>query len=366
MLLRAGPAPLLHVGDRMWPAIRDGETVVVRTLGDDPLARGEVVLCCPGGIPDLLRVEHEGPGGVVLRADADPGPADVLPAEEILGRASLSRERPRGLARIVRRVVLDVREAVRGCPDAGGDAAETVRAKYDAQEPFYSAGGHEDLDPAMRRWVRSELRPGGRMLVAGSGTGRECFALAGEGFDVIGVDFAPAMIAASRREAERRGLAVEFIEADLRSMAAPDPPLDGVLFTYDVFSFIPDAGSRIRLLGRVREWLAPGGLVFLSARRVAGSYERLIFTIQWLSHRRRRALDWGASHTRWISSRGNMHRSFVQVFTSRMLRREVEEAGFRQGASLGGHVVLARRGGPVGRAARMASFPSRLGGREKR
>lgn len=53
----------------------------------------------------------------------------------------------------------------------------------------------------------------------GCGTGFLALELAQRGHRVTGVDFAPAMIAAARRKAAERGLAVRFEEADAEALA---------------------------------------------------------------------------------------------------------------------------------------------------
>jgi hypothetical protein len=118
-----------------------------------------------------------------------------------------------------------------------------------------------------------------------------------------------------------------------------------VYFTYDVYSFLPRAEDRIAVLARMEEWLAPGGVVFLSARRCGRPYEALILTLQWLARLRAGGVSapWGASHSRWIGADAAIHRSFVQVFTTGGLRREAEAAGFRMRPWRGNHCLLEKR-----------------------
>src|SRR5262249_19643051 len=112
--------------------------------------------------------------------------------------------------------------------------------------------------------------------------------------------------------------------------------VDAVVFTYDVYSFLPDREERVQVLAGMRAWLRPGGTVFLSARTVQSAWARSILTAQ----RVRWGTSFGASHTRWIASDGSLRRSFVQVFSGSRLRGEIESAGMRAGDLAGGHVVL--------------------------
>jgi len=152
-------------------------------------------------------------------------------------------------------------------------------------------------------------------------------------------------VQAARAEAERRGVATEFLLDDLRTCRQPDGSLAAIFFTYDVYSFVPGRIIRIALLRKMSRWLRPDGVVFLSARRFARAYDPMILTLQRAVGPGRRRGGWGESHTRWLAPDATMHRSFVQVFTHRAIRREVEEAGFLLGEWRGNHCLLAPRRG---------------------
>lgn len=347
LLLRGGsPVSVIYAGDRMEPAIPHGGRVVVDPArAVPPAGPGAVVLALPGGIPDLLRVESVGTGSWRLRADADDAPGIELAADALLGVARLPSRRIGARARRARRMRLDLHEALSGRPDPAPDPADTVRDKYDAQAPFYAGVESAAMTDALLSWVGERAAGGGRILVAGSGTGRECFVLAREGWDVAGVDFSSPMVELARKEAARLGLAATFTAADLRAHEEPRASLAAVYFTYDVYSFIPRAEDRIAVLARMAEWLAPGGVVFLSARRCVRPYERFILTLQHVARLRAggASAPWGASHSRWIGADAAIHRAFVQVFTMPVLRRETAAAGFRMRPWRGNHCLLEKR-----------------------
>jgi len=58
----------------------------------------------------------------------------------------------------------------------------------------------------------------GRAIDLGCGTGSNAVFLAERGFDVTGIDFAPAAIAKARRRAVKAGVAVRFLEDDLTAL----------------------------------------------------------------------------------------------------------------------------------------------------
>jgi SAM-dependent methyltransferase len=327
---------LVYAGDRMWPAIRHGQTVTLKPVGAEPPARGQVVLACPDGIPDLVRIDAVEPDGtLVLRADAEPGVSGRARGEEILAVADLAARPTRELARGVRRLLIELREA--WLPRGRDGGPESVRQKYDSQAPGYGAMEKQpNADREVLDHLRARVRPGGTVLVVGSGAGHECFALAEEGWRVRGIDFAPSMVRVARRGASERGLSIAFVEADLRTHREVDGSLDAVVFTYDVYSFIPDSAERVAALRAMCTWLAPGSEVLLSARIAGGAWERTVLSLRWLRCRG----AWGESHTRYIGMDGVLRRSFVQLFSNARLRREVERAGLRMGPRIGGHLSL--------------------------
>lgn len=106
----------------------------------------------------------------------------------------------------------------------------------------------------------AELPPG-RALDAGCGHGAETFWLAARGWRVTGVDFSAAALTHARAQAERLGLEVEWIEADLGAWAPPPAAYDLVACVFVHVADSVDAFVR-RLAGGV----APGGTLLLVGR----------------------------------------------------------------------------------------------------
>jgi len=331
-----GRAEVVYAGDRMWPAIRHRQTLVVLPVAGSPPADGDVVLTVDGGIPDVMRMRGEA-GAAAVTADADPGPPRAVTPREVLGRIEPA-PRKRVTSRSIARTWLDLVEAAAGSPDREDDPAATVLHKYDDQAVHYDRVESAELDPAFAARLVERIPRGARVLVAGSGAGREAFALERLGYVVSGVDFSPRMVEAAQAEALRRGSTATFVTADLRAHDEPAGSLSAVVFTYDVYSFVPGRGDREALLARVRRWLGEGGVVFLSARRVHRPWERVVLTLQWMARVARiRPGAWGDSHTRWLDASGTLRRSFVHVFTDRRLDCETRAAGFSRVGWEAGH-----------------------------
>jgi arsenite methyltransferase len=109
-----------------------------------------------------------------------------------------------------------------------------------------------------------EIRPGERVVDAGSGGGADSLIaarLVGRGGRVIGVDMTPEMLAAARRAATLAGLdTVEFRTGYLESLPVEDGWAD-VVISNGVLNLVPDKAAAVAEMHRV---LRPGGRVQLA------------------------------------------------------------------------------------------------------
>jgi len=324
LLVNRSQVEILYSGDRMWPSVPHGTRLRAERPPAGPLPRGTGVIAAVGGIPDLYRLREDRDGTVLLGCDSVPDESVRLMRNEVLAVIPLKPEPSSEMLRAGRRMLLDLREALHSPVWTLEDPAESVKEKYEYQAPFYAAS-HRGLGGSLSELILDRVPREGRILVIGSGSGSECFGLDALGYRVCGIDFSPANVELARASAARRAPRVEFRLADLRSHEEPPASCHSVLFTADVYSFIPRRGARVCALARLKRWLVPGGGVFLSARTVRTRYQRLILTLQWLRHRG----AWGDSHSRWITGEGALNRGFVHLFVERTLAREFREAGYR-------------------------------------
>jgi ubiquinone/menaquinone biosynthesis C-methylase UbiE len=121
--------------------------------------------------------------------------------------------------------------------------------------------GHSIRTPGERAaWDRIlalvlEALPGLAALDVGCGTGFLALELAARGHQVVGVDFAPAMIEEARRKATARGLSVRFEEADAEQLPFAPGSFDLVISRHLLWT-LPHP------LAAIDEWirvLRPGG-----------------------------------------------------------------------------------------------------------
>lgn len=104
-------------------------------------------------------------------------------------------------------------------------------------------------------------RPGGHILAAGDGEGRNGVWLAEQGFDVLSVDGARNGITKARQQAEQRGVSSRFHTqcVDLLDWDWPVAAFDGVACLH--LYFMPDI--RPRLHQAMMDALKPGGIFIL-------------------------------------------------------------------------------------------------------
>ena len=137
---------------------------------------------------------------------------------------------------------------------------------YDAIVRGYAAG----VEPYGRTWrqphpwldeERAELArrvPGGALLDVGCGPGHEAHYWSEHGFDVVGVDISPEMVALARRNYAD----VRFVVCDLFDVATLGTKFAAVWCAYVLLHVGQDDLGRA--LDALRSVLAPGGLLFIA------------------------------------------------------------------------------------------------------
>ncbi|GAA1265436.1 hypothetical protein GCM10009677_16830 [Sphaerisporangium rubeum] len=111
----------------------------------------------------------------------------------------------------------------------------------------------------------AEHAPGRRVLDLGCGVGRHAVPLAEHGHDVTGVDVCRWALDQAGAAAGRAGVPLRLVEADLLG-GGPLPEADAVI-CLQAFGW-GDDGEQLRMLRRVRDALAPGGLLVLDHSNV--------------------------------------------------------------------------------------------------
>jgi SAM-dependent methyltransferase len=101
--------------------------------------------------------------------------------------------------------------------------------------------------------------PPGRALDLGAGEGRNAIWLAGLGWQVTAVDFAAVAVDRARLLAERRGVTVDWVVADLRDYQPAPGFFDAVVVAY---LHLPPTDLNV-VLGRAALAVAPAGRILV-------------------------------------------------------------------------------------------------------
>jgi SAM-dependent methyltransferase len=127
--------------------------------------------------------------------------------------------------------------------------------RHAAHEPIESA----EPDPTLVEEI-GPLAPG-RALDLGTGDGRNAVWLATRGWDVTAVDFSRVALDRGRALAERTGVEVDWVRADLLTWTPPPRAFDLVCLFF--IHLPPD--ERRRVYARAADGVAPGGSLLVVA-----------------------------------------------------------------------------------------------------
>jgi len=104
------------------------------------------------------------------------------------------------------------------------------------------------------------LQPGMSALSVADGEGRNGVWLAQQGLHVQAVEGSPVALEKSRQLAARRGVSLQWEEADLQTWAWPDAVYDLVIA---IFTQFVGPEGRARQFAGIRQALKPGGLLIM-------------------------------------------------------------------------------------------------------
>lgn len=131
-----------------------------------------------------------------------------------------------------------------------------------AYDLFYAEKDYEaECDVIERAFAEFSAVPIHRVLDLGCGTGGHAIPLAGRGYEVIGVDRSPGMLAAARVKAETADVTgrISFLLDDVTA-ARPMASCDAALMMFNVLGYQALPAEVAAALAAVRRALRPGGL----------------------------------------------------------------------------------------------------------
>lgn len=110
-------------------------------------------------------------------------------------------------------------------------------SRYQGKTTRWDLG--EATPPLVSFLNSSESPKPGRTVVLGSGRGYEALLFARAGFEVVGVDFAPSAIAASKALAQNAGIEAQFLQRDIFELPQEFPHDFNYVIEHTCFCAIP-------------------------------------------------------------------------------------------------------------------------------
>jgi SAM-dependent methyltransferase len=191
-------------------------------------------------------------------------------------------------------------------------------------------------------WKLLELESGLELLDLACGHGRIANPLAERGVHVTGLDATPFFLELARADAAQRGVDVEFVEGDMRSIPWSGR-FDRVLNWFTSFGYFGDDDNR-RVLREAHKALKPGGLLAVEVSHrdnLLGRYQDEVVTERGddrMIDRHRFDLETGRSHDERTIIRDGKQRTFefsVRMLTAAELRDWMLDAGFSEAHAFG-------------------------------
>lgn len=112
--------------------------------------------------------------------------------------------------------------------------------------------------------IEEYFEKGSKVLDVACGSGRTALPLSMRGYNVVGVDLTPGMIAIAKEVAQKNSADIEYHVADVTSLSFKDAVFDNVLFSNNGLGSIPGSRKRQQALNEIFRVLKPGGHLILS------------------------------------------------------------------------------------------------------
>ena len=202
---------------------------------------------------------------------------------------------------------------------------DAISEKSYGQGKLYTNASY--LDQGLHFWedlaVRTYFPPGGRVLVAAAGGGRELIALVRNGFQAVGFECSHAMVEAGRLALAERGLAATLDWVPPCVAPRMEGPFDALIVGWNGYCYISPRARRLAFLKDLRSQLRPGSPALVSTAmrpphaRVLTWTPRVANAVRVCTFRAP-VFEAGDS----FSGRPKLH------FTRRQLEKELIEAGY--------------------------------------
>jgi SAM-dependent methyltransferase len=177
------------------------------------------------------------------------------------------------------------------------------------------------------------------------GPGRFSTLFAKQGCRVTGVDLSPFLLGKARERAKTEGLAIEYVQADMREFSRPDR-FDLVMNFFTSFGYFDNKADDMVVLRRIFENLKPGGhcLIELFGKELLARIFQESRTQEsedgsLLLVRHEIFDDWTRIRNEWTLIRGEKARTFKfhhTIYSGQELKDRMESVGFSSVRLYGG------------------------------
>lgn len=148
------------------------------------------------------------------------------------------------------------------------DHTQTTIATYNKTAPSYVAKVQAYAPEEEREMFASLVKPGGRILDAGCGSGRDANHFASQGFHVTGIDLSTGLLSYAREHADKNAT---FVEMDLRAIKLPTS-FDGIWACASLLHLTRE--EFLPVIRNFHHMLSPNGVLFLLMKE--GTGEQLV------------------------------------------------------------------------------------------
>jgi SAM-dependent methyltransferase len=180
------------------------------------------------------------------------------------------------------------------------------------------------------------VSPGATILDLCCGPGRHSLEFARRGFSVTGVDRTAVYIERAQEQAAAEGLAVEFVQEDMRRFCRPHA-FDAAVSLFTSFGYFEDPAENRQVLANVRDSLRDEGSLILEMmgkevlarifrERDWGEQDGILFLEE-----RKVSKNWSWMENRWVLLRGQERREFEVshwLYSAAELSAMLKECGF--------------------------------------
>jgi ubiquinone/menaquinone biosynthesis C-methylase UbiE len=122
-------------------------------------------------------------------------------------------------------------------------------------------------------WRLLDLEPGMEVLDLACGHGRIANRLAQRGARVTGLDATPLFLEHARRDAAERGVEVNYVCGDMRSLPWPEHRFERVISWFTSFGYFDDSDNQ-KVLSEAHRVLRAGGRLLIENNNLAGLLPR--------------------------------------------------------------------------------------------